>query len=495
MSKRKGHNRPSRKKGAPNISGQPTTSREGIGAALNRPTANIPKKGIINPRTAIIVAILLMGAGALGAAFRNEIIGLISGEDNRESEALVLSSEDTSVQSADTTSKSDVQASLPEIEATDVIEPEWAKKITLPSVEESAKPWSAEEIRKHFIPAHIPQERIENFYKTFDDLTKQLFDALPDTQDSNALVEKYVNLLINSLLTPADSQLSPEGYIELLNKVLIPYGYWIDVHIELGSNAYTFVLYKVDKVTSVKGSFDDKTIDVPVVFIYDRQNIKVDPNSGYDEATAGQHSPEGGYITEVKGAAEPLIAQMRKAEKACKANGIPFPQMDDQEMSKILHRMLIDHEFFHAVTSDIVGKRPKNTVVQPMDVNMGHYTMVGASYRSKLTALDIDELGANGFGMIHGEKLTNILLYALYSSATRSTPQYLYALSILMYEVIYLPSIDSKIREEFKSKFNSRKATDVDVLRIIMSMSQEDAAKIAERMAKLCIHETQELNK
>jgi hypothetical protein len=445
--------------------------RRPVQREVNKPESN----PLITRRRAILT---LAGAGGAAAAWRAGLFDVFGDEEKPQEST-----------KQDSSKKSTTGPRLPEYD-------EWASKIELPDIEYNPyqTPWTKEQIENHFIPKEVDRESLPPFYKTFDDLTDDLLAGLKnksEPKERNDLINSYLGQIFELLFSGNLNTLDKDQLKEAISKtsrILIPHGYWIGGDREYGEAFNKYVIYGIDKINSLKVHLGDQSGDLPVVSLKEKQDITADTDAEPIVFNGTYFHDNGCIIVDDNQIAESM-ASVSNFEELCRELNIT-PRTNNINV-EFFRRVTLMHEGMHAVSHKMSQKNPEPArKIDTKGINMGHYTLNPKMFGS-ITEIDVDELIANGFGILNSGDLAHLTLYNIQTSA-RSNPTYNFCSFVILNEILNSPSLDPSSKNEFFKELSSGKISDKDFVKFLMKIPPHELTNIGERMAKLGIYLTQE---
>lgn len=382
--------------------------------------------------------------------------------------------------------KSGVKPKIPEYE-------EWASKIKLPNISLDEKPleWSLKQKEKHFlkggplsIPEGAPPEAVSKLVEHVAKMVRICKEELDKTNDPGER-QKILSTFVFALSKVAYGKVIhknlnaiPASSMHLvidLNRLLLTRDYYMDFVLDY-KGLGKFAFYRVQKMHSVDIEFENKETQIPVAFLDNASRVELfgDSNSG--------HLPIATYFDAGQFIAIDIDQQMDRLRQKLKY----YSYLEDSrpnespELYTDYLEMIIQHEGMHAVMERLNGfSSQEERPVKPLaKVNMGQYEL---DYSPGGPNVNIIELAASGFGVMHGGASARHMLY----SYIQSGGIYKYIARVVFQELKHDSEIDLALRKKLKGD----DPQDVErVLQILSQLPDEKIFKIGERMAKLGLY-------
>lgn len=373
------------------------------------------------------------------------------------------------------TPKPRVKPTIPEYE-------EWSK-IELPSISYSKDPWSTKQIDDHFIPAGIPKESVNIFYQTFKKFTDESLaqlEGVTDIEERKNRVNHYLVQVFGLAFKGNWKKKKQEKLIVGLNELLIPNGVWLSGVHEIGEIYDKYSLHQIESINGIDIKMGESSKQVPILSIDEGRKIFIDP-SAKPMAFNAAYRELGDFIVYDKTAENEALRAVKQFEKFSRADNLSLVNMNDKEITDLLHIISLAHEGMHAALYHLIPNQNREASYRIDRVNMGHYQLPVHNF-GPVNHMQLHELAANGMGLRNSGNMAKHTAFFIRSS---TNPNYSFADFVLLQELIISPSLDNSVKRQFVKKFATVGPSPQDLVQLLRYFSNEQLHVIGERMAKL----------
>lgn len=454
----------------------------------NRPS-NRPKQSTNNPEISVVDHIrrkLILG-GTAGAILG--VLGYNILKDGKTPEQTVQER---------TSKKTEVKPKNPEYQ-------EWASKIKLPDIQidnQVANLTYEEKIDK-FLPKNVDREKLDKFYKDFDEIVNKLisdYEKAENDKTRDSTITLFLANLHERLMKDFEQFRKPDFYknanslskiVKEMMKFLLPHGFWFRID-SLRGKGWVITLYKIDTIKNLNINTDGNHVEVPIIFLKDKKIFTPDPESETSPFVAS-FVDDAKYITmDLKTLQDRIPDFLKNLEEMYQEKPLSIKVPSKDNAFKISSDFMIKHEGIHATLDLIFKVNPgRQKIKRRGNINMGKYRLLEDLY-SQFDLEELHELAAYGYQFMHSNVLVAQVLIDMISNASvGGSFRTGYALASYVAQVEILHLLPPERFYEFEYKFRSKKLTMQDISDAVTSVHPRELHRIGEGMAKLGFYLTQ----